>query len=806
MIFFLSIYFFTLTNSSIKQVNASFDSPNESVVIKLALDTTEVAITRNGNREYAILDLAPFTQDGRTMVPLRFIAESFGAKLQWIEDSNNSGEGQIIITLTKLDRTRIDMKMHSLEKIAIIERYAPNSTQPETNQYEIEVAPFIVRPANRAVVPIRFIAEGFGATVNWFPETKEIEIQYSQENIALDQTPKTSDSGKLPLEQPKKESNSLILLILYFGFGIILLFLVFLFFRKKAKLFLTCKNLYLYFNRRRKIKTTSADVFKIYLPKRAPSTSVSSNVSSGSFRRNKTSNELGSVKENGNTLQQGNDHNKQPDEVETFGSRAKNATRMNKKVVKLPINEERTTFLELFKENKTVLIITIGNKIFHLSLTQKWPFEEFIDSKEFVLDDGTKIMLEYRQNDKKRNPSTGWCIYRNGFEVYAASQESNAKAPGLIFIVLGFLEIFLGIFLYTYSVLILIEGLIRLTLGFFASRRSLIALAIAYYFTLISGCLSVAFSLKLLFINQILLCIPYIFVTISWTTFFIKTIKSGIEAIDLQNEHKFSLLSDSLSIKTTNQSVPAIFDLGKLTPPEISLLSIFVVLPSESIEYSIIETLIGSFGDPENTLESLYKKGWIEFSPNPISFKCNQTAQEIVKTKNPNLAEDCKYMIKTLIEKLEYLAAEESHNTDFDDAELYARYAESIVQSLSNKNYEIAILCNRIGNYFQIMGNYEKALTYFTMCNEYEKELYNAHPSDTKYKNSLAVSYYRLGKLNKIQLKDGNMTVSYFKIAEQLWIELIRDFPTDKKYKNNLKLVQKELKRSTVHNEYTNKG
>jgi len=75
------ICFFAVANTSIKQANASFDSPNESVVIKLALDTTEVAITRNGNREYAILDLAPFTQDERTMVPLRFIAESFGAKL-----------------------------------------------------------------------------------------------------------------------------------------------------------------------------------------------------------------------------------------------------------------------------------------------------------------------------------------------------------------------------------------------------------------------------------------------------------------------------------------------------------------------------------------------------------------------------------------------------------------------------------------------------------------------------------------------------------------------------------------------------
>jgi len=177
--FFFLVCFFAIAITSIKQANASFGSPNELVVIKLTLGSNIAFITHSDKMECATLDLPPFTQDGRTMVPLRLIAESFGAKLQWIEDSNDSGEGQILIALTKSDGSRINMQMHTLQKIAIIERYAPNSTYPETTRYEMEVAPFIVRPANRTVVPIRFIAEGFGSTVNWYPETKEIEIQYS---------------------------------------------------------------------------------------------------------------------------------------------------------------------------------------------------------------------------------------------------------------------------------------------------------------------------------------------------------------------------------------------------------------------------------------------------------------------------------------------------------------------------------------------------------------------------------------------------------------------------------------------------
>ena len=153
--------------------------PSGQIIIRLAIGSNIAAITRNGNMEYATLDLPPFTQEGRTMVPLRFIAESFGAKLQWTEDSNNSGEGQIIITLAKSNGSRIKIQMHSLQKIVITERYAPNSTYPETNRFEMEVAPFIVRPANRTVVPLRFIAEGFGSTMNWIPESQEIEIQYS---------------------------------------------------------------------------------------------------------------------------------------------------------------------------------------------------------------------------------------------------------------------------------------------------------------------------------------------------------------------------------------------------------------------------------------------------------------------------------------------------------------------------------------------------------------------------------------------------------------------------------------------------
>jgi len=148
------------------------------VIIKLTIGSNYAGKTSCDKTEILRLDLAPFIQNGRTLVPLRFIAESFGAKVEWIEDASKNGEGTIIITLIKSDGTKIVLKMHTNVKTVVVEKTAPGQFVPVTSQLEMEVAPFIVKPANRTVVPIRFIAEGFGAQVDWDQSTQEITISY----------------------------------------------------------------------------------------------------------------------------------------------------------------------------------------------------------------------------------------------------------------------------------------------------------------------------------------------------------------------------------------------------------------------------------------------------------------------------------------------------------------------------------------------------------------------------------------------------------------------------------------------------
>mgnify|MGYP000306598659 CR=1 FL=1 len=55
------------------------------VLIKLQIGNLNATVKNNK----VLLDCAPFTENGRTMVPLRFIAESFGAKVDWFPETQS---------------------------------------------------------------------------------------------------------------------------------------------------------------------------------------------------------------------------------------------------------------------------------------------------------------------------------------------------------------------------------------------------------------------------------------------------------------------------------------------------------------------------------------------------------------------------------------------------------------------------------------------------------------------------------------------------------------------------------------------
>jgi len=102
------------------------------------------------------LDAPPIVNEGRVMIPLRAIADIFGAEIEWVSEQK-----KVIITLR-------------LEKIVLTvgERNANVN-----GKYVFLDAPPVIHN-ERIMVPLRFISETFRAEVSWVAETKTVIIKF----------------------------------------------------------------------------------------------------------------------------------------------------------------------------------------------------------------------------------------------------------------------------------------------------------------------------------------------------------------------------------------------------------------------------------------------------------------------------------------------------------------------------------------------------------------------------------------------------------------------------------------------------
>ncbi len=102
------------------------------------------------------LDAPPFIQPpGRTMVPLRFIAEAFGASIDYAPKKGNVTDVMILFEC-------IDIHLYIGSNEALI----------MNEKTKLDAPPLVVQ--GRTFVPLRFISEAFGAEIEW--ESKEQRI------------------------------------------------------------------------------------------------------------------------------------------------------------------------------------------------------------------------------------------------------------------------------------------------------------------------------------------------------------------------------------------------------------------------------------------------------------------------------------------------------------------------------------------------------------------------------------------------------------------------------------------------------
>jgi len=136
-------------NSTKKTVSVKY---SKSIIMKLQVGNKNALI----NNETSSLEAAPVIKNGRTMVPLRFIGEAFGAEFTY--DS--------VFKIIDINFGSDKIKMQIGKDVAFV----------NDKEVALDVAPYIVN--GRTLVPIRFISETFGAEVVWDGTTKTVTIIY----------------------------------------------------------------------------------------------------------------------------------------------------------------------------------------------------------------------------------------------------------------------------------------------------------------------------------------------------------------------------------------------------------------------------------------------------------------------------------------------------------------------------------------------------------------------------------------------------------------------------------------------------
>jgi len=117
----------------------------ENTIVKLTIGSKQAYINNVAHQ----LDAAPLNRNSRTMLPVRFVAESLGATVGWdgatstVTVSSSVAEIKIVIGATT---ATVNGKTVTLDSPAFIE-------------------------SSRTYLPVRFVAENLGATVEWVAAT-----------------------------------------------------------------------------------------------------------------------------------------------------------------------------------------------------------------------------------------------------------------------------------------------------------------------------------------------------------------------------------------------------------------------------------------------------------------------------------------------------------------------------------------------------------------------------------------------------------------------------------------------------------
>ncbi|MCR8645227.1 copper amine oxidase N-terminal domain-containing protein [Paenibacillus sp. N1-5-1-14] len=119
--------------------------------VKMQIDNKVATV----NGQSVLLEVPPIIQDTRTLVPFRFLGDAWGAAIEWDQED-------LMITY-KLDGIVIELWIG--KQVALV----------NGEEVKLDVAPMVIK--DRALIPIRFVAENLKQRVKYVKETNEVIIR-----------------------------------------------------------------------------------------------------------------------------------------------------------------------------------------------------------------------------------------------------------------------------------------------------------------------------------------------------------------------------------------------------------------------------------------------------------------------------------------------------------------------------------------------------------------------------------------------------------------------------------------------------
>jgi len=149
---------YTFTNiTQDHTIEATFEKQITEIVIILQIGSKYFTV----NGETRTLDSPPIIKNNRTLLPIRAVVEALGGTVSW-----DAAERKVTITLSS---TTIELWIgKSTAKV--------NGVNTPIDPTNPKVVPEIIN--SRTMLPLRFVTENLGCTVEWDGTTKTITIRY----------------------------------------------------------------------------------------------------------------------------------------------------------------------------------------------------------------------------------------------------------------------------------------------------------------------------------------------------------------------------------------------------------------------------------------------------------------------------------------------------------------------------------------------------------------------------------------------------------------------------------------------------